>query len=298
VAVEAKVQELQKMVGLDQLDKTAAKKKEEKIHGGFGDGHDDERYDKEQLEKGIKVEMEHTNDPEKAKEVVKDHLEETKDFKGEEGAKYYDKLDKMEEEFKEELTKKKAMLAKLIIIANKLDENGNAKAAAYIDAQIKKIADEFELEDINLPWLFSRIEEKIEKNKREKEAEEREKEIEEKEEEFELSCRDGLAADDGKKDVFEKFPGIKKHINNICESRKGHIDLPALIDIVKSRPEKLTDKDLDAVKQYVKEKIKEEKEDLGLDKDDDVIGLSETTTFVVGDEDDGNDEVFSKPSKV
>lgn len=41
-----------------------------------------------QLKKGLKVEMEHTNDKEKAKEIVMDHLTELPD--------YYDRLDKME----------------------------------------------------------------------------------------------------------------------------------------------------------------------------------------------------------
>lgn len=111
-----------------------------------------------------------------------------------------------------------------------------------------------------------------------------------------LSCRDGLAADD--KSVFEKYPGVKKHIDNICESRQGHIDVPALLDIIRSRPERFTDKEINEIKEYAKKKVKEEKKDLGLEKDDDVIGLSETPAFVVSEEDDGNDEVFSKPSKV
>jgi hypothetical protein len=38
-------------------------------------------YNKEQLEKGIEVEMEHTSNPNQAKEIAKDHLEESKDFK-------------------------------------------------------------------------------------------------------------------------------------------------------------------------------------------------------------------------
>lgn len=41
-----------------------------------------------ELKKGIKVEMEHTNDPSIAREIAKDHLMEDPD--------YYDKLEKME----------------------------------------------------------------------------------------------------------------------------------------------------------------------------------------------------------
>lgn len=627
-AVEAKVQELQKMIGLNLIEKKATirhverakergegttmkwcvypkgggealgchdtkedaqeqlqaieankandfyiQKVEDKIHGGFGDGHDDKRYDADQLEKGIKVELEHTSDPAKAKEIAKDHLEESKDFKGERGGKYYDKLEEMEECIEEEIVAKKARLDKLIFVANKLDQEGNFSAAVYIDKQIQKLAAEITLEklerlpimpvemwtdfqltqaanqpelfegqegkleevkkevakrmqrkgikapdigkwrdygwwglwfmglplgylnngsalnlikqnlvnrfaeqgleglmgsalskalkgakipiiiidnatkkvlseeeysdmlsgnrqapymeyfkqaneyadsllnnpnfkderreclekaldvkkmhenfeepykdaiitggvptqnnyegavedfegiettseyiddydevvkdmrrkasesyeegeeaidklverhvarissdmlgrnpeemaddpeldpkDIDLPWLFDRIEQKLEEIKQEKEQEEKEEELKK---EFELSCRDGMEADD--KSVFEKYPGIQKHIDNICQSRQGYIDVPALLDIIKTRPEKLTDKELKEIKEYTEKKIKEEKKDLNLEKDDDVIGLYEATTFVVNEEDDGNSEVFSKPSRV
>ncbi len=43
---------------------------------------------KQQLEKGKKVELEHTDDDQKAEEIAMDHLEEMPD--------YYDRLDKME----------------------------------------------------------------------------------------------------------------------------------------------------------------------------------------------------------
>lgn len=62
-----------------------------------------EDFDQDQLEKGIEVEKEHTRDEKKAEQVAMDHLEESKDFKDGKGAKYYDKLDKMEEEIKDEL---------------------------------------------------------------------------------------------------------------------------------------------------------------------------------------------------
>lgn len=49
---------------------------------------------KKQIKKGIKVEMEHTDDPKKAKEISKDHLTED--------PKYYTRLAKMEDEAKKE----------------------------------------------------------------------------------------------------------------------------------------------------------------------------------------------------
>ena len=50
-----------------------------------------------ELELGIKVEMEHTNDPKKAREIAKDHLVELPD--------YYTRLDKMEKKGEKALEK-------------------------------------------------------------------------------------------------------------------------------------------------------------------------------------------------
>lgn len=71
---------------------------EDVLIGGLGDNLPDSAIDPEKLEKGIKVEMEHTNDPEIAKEIAKDHYAEfpptpTKD--------YYEELELMEEKLKE-----------------------------------------------------------------------------------------------------------------------------------------------------------------------------------------------------
>ena len=52
----------------------------------------DDQFDAEQLNMGIEVEREHTDDPELAKEIAKDHLAEFPD--------YYTKLKKMETEGK------------------------------------------------------------------------------------------------------------------------------------------------------------------------------------------------------
>ena len=54
-------------------------------------------YDPEELEKGIKVEMEHTDDPEEAKRIALDHLLEN--------PKYYSKLEVC---MKEEASKKES----------------------------------------------------------------------------------------------------------------------------------------------------------------------------------------------
>lgn len=64
----------------------------DKIKGGYGDNKPDSMFDKKQLEKGIKVEMEHTNDKRIATEIAKDHLSEFQD--------YYKELEKMENKLK------------------------------------------------------------------------------------------------------------------------------------------------------------------------------------------------------
>lgn len=62
----------------------------EAISGGLAKGKSDADFDPKQIEKGIKIELEHTGDAEKAKEIAKDHLTEIPD--------YYDRLEKMEGE--------------------------------------------------------------------------------------------------------------------------------------------------------------------------------------------------------
>jgi hypothetical protein len=54
----------------------------------------DSEFDKNELEKGIKIEMEHTDNPEIAKAIAKDHLSECK--------KYYTFLESMERKCKGE----------------------------------------------------------------------------------------------------------------------------------------------------------------------------------------------------
>ena len=63
---------------------------DEAIEGGLADGKEPIDYDADQIAKGIKVEMEHTDDPKTALEIAMDHLEEIPD--------YYDHLEQMEDE--------------------------------------------------------------------------------------------------------------------------------------------------------------------------------------------------------
>ena len=55
-------------------------KESEKIKGGIGDKRPDSDFDAKQLKSGIKVEMEHTKDPDIAKEIAKDHLSEDPNY--------------------------------------------------------------------------------------------------------------------------------------------------------------------------------------------------------------------------
>lgn len=61
------------------------------LEGGLADDATPDLFDKEQISKGIKVEMEHTNDPKIALEITMDHLMEN--------PKYYDYLEQMEDSF-------------------------------------------------------------------------------------------------------------------------------------------------------------------------------------------------------
>jgi len=67
----------------------------EKIPGGLAEGKPDSDFDPAQLEKGVKVELEHTDDVGTAKEIAKDHLTELP-------SDYYTRLEKMEEKANKE----------------------------------------------------------------------------------------------------------------------------------------------------------------------------------------------------
>jgi hypothetical protein len=61
----------------------------DQIPGGKADN-SKKHFDPKQLEQGVEIEMEHTDDPEIAKEITKDHLTEFDD--------YYSGLKKMEKD--------------------------------------------------------------------------------------------------------------------------------------------------------------------------------------------------------
>jgi hypothetical protein len=65
------------------------KERRNRLKGGLGDKAKASDFDKAQVEKGIEVELEHTNNREEALEIVLDHLTED--------PKYYTKLAKIED---------------------------------------------------------------------------------------------------------------------------------------------------------------------------------------------------------
>lgn len=80
-----------------KTDKSSKKKRKaaaDQIPGGKADKKDPSDFDQSELDKGIKVEREHTDDPKLAREIAMDHLTEFAD--------YYTRLDKMETEAKKE----------------------------------------------------------------------------------------------------------------------------------------------------------------------------------------------------
>jgi len=71
--------------------------RKEQLVGGKADNMPDEKFDPQELAKGMEVEKEHTSDQSISKEIAKDHIEEIPD--------YYERLEKMENEAKAEEAK-------------------------------------------------------------------------------------------------------------------------------------------------------------------------------------------------
>jgi len=75
---------------LTKMSEVPKKQTEDKLKGGLADNKPASDFDPDQMEMGKKVELEHTDDPQLAEEIAKDHLDEIKD--------YYTRLNKMEDE--------------------------------------------------------------------------------------------------------------------------------------------------------------------------------------------------------
>jgi hypothetical protein len=68
-------------------------KRAEDVPGGLADDKKDTDFDSKELDMGVEVELEHTNDRELSKDISKDHLEEFPN--------YYTELKKMEDRLEE-----------------------------------------------------------------------------------------------------------------------------------------------------------------------------------------------------
>lgn len=110
---------------------------DDKLEGGKADEVDIDKINKKQLEMGKKVEMEHTNDPELAKEIALDHLvEQLEEGKDKSEQDYYTLLKEIESHGF--ISTKH--LEKLSTMADDLDSIGAIKEADMIDAFIVKYA--------------------------------------------------------------------------------------------------------------------------------------------------------------
>lgn len=108
-----------------------AEKDKGKIDGGVAEDVNYDELNKKQLEKGIEVEYEHTDDKDIAKEIAADHLaEQLEGGKEKEDQDYYDLL-------KKHVDKHSELISTLIKIANKLDKVGEFELANEIDEIIK-----------------------------------------------------------------------------------------------------------------------------------------------------------------
>jgi len=120
---------------MNKLSKRQKSSPTDKVPGGLGQFTSPGDVDAKELEKGISVEYEHTPNTDIAQDIALDHLTEISD--------YYTRLEKMEEESKEEgsfkdIDKVCNLIYNLIKIATKLDEKGLYKEADEIDELISK----------------------------------------------------------------------------------------------------------------------------------------------------------------
>ena len=216
-------------------------KADDKLPGGLADGRPDSDFDKKQLEKGVKIEKEHTPDMATRKEISKDHLVEHE--------KYYDFLEGMEAKMEKDKKSKAEIIQVLVSLANAFEDEGDFVGANIMDKHIRKVA---------------------------------KKAKEEKEEEATIPK------------VLSKHPKVKAFIDNVCKSREGHVDFPAILKMLQDeRRENIYVHD-EGLGKYIKRRLKEEKRELP-DTGDELAGMG-YAVFVVTEGDDGNSEIFHNPA--
>lgn len=202
----------------------------EMIPGGLAAGKKPEDFDPKQIEKGIRVELEHSGNKELAAEIATDHLAEN--------PKYYDYLEEMEK---------------------KMDA---AEANLYVS--LSKIASK----SINAAKLINIIKDKLNCN-------------------FSLSKRAKTFIE-----IFKEHPEIKKYIDNVCISRRGFINPPAVLEMVQNRLRDLPEEEMAKIKKYIEKKIETERSQVTLPNDSDILGKHPTV-----ETDFETPEVFAKPTR-
>lgn len=147
-------------------------------------------FDKKQIDKGIKVELEHTKDKDLAKKISIDHLTEFPN--------YYDALLEMEKKLKSEQSQKegekmkisKKLLQNLVILASDFDNKGLIEEANQVDEVIIQLtSNEIKKEAAEgiAPFIYSDLKKLVDEGKSFEEAK---KTINEKHKGFELKKED------------------------------------------------------------------------------------------------------------
>lgn len=96
--------------------------------------------------------------------------------------------------------------------------------------------------------------------------------------------------------VFKKNPKMKKFIEELCESRGGFIDIPALFDILKDEFKDDVDIHDEGLKGHLKDCLKKTKKETG--EKSDGVGKGFVAVFELSKDDEtANTEVFHTPTK-
>jgi len=106
----------------------------EHIPGGLAKDKKPEEFDPKALAKGIDIEMEHTDDPNVAREISMDHLTES--------PVYYDELEKMEKKIEKQANQLAARFIREIMAGDsekRLAHRSQAKKAATINTETASI---------------------------------------------------------------------------------------------------------------------------------------------------------------
>lgn len=122
-----------KKLSLKQLAIKASHSAQDLLPGGLADFINPDTLNQKEIDRGMKVELEHTNNEDLAREIARDHLSED--------PSYYEKLEKMERKSNKMFSLLSlGKLKQLAIRANRLDNAGQHKKANVLDRQLKRLA--------------------------------------------------------------------------------------------------------------------------------------------------------------